>query len=333
MSRTRDNEIPTEAAEAAARWLMRLQDPAASGEDWLAFEQWLAAAPVHLEAYEKLEAVWGELDDRGAEITAALDAPVDLAAWRATRAESGGLSRRTLVAAGSLMAASVAVGVVGVSRLGDAPGQAYATTLGQTRRLRLADGTQVWLNAQSRLNVAMSRDVRRVRMTEGEAVFDVAHDPARPFLIDTGAREVRVVGTRFNLRQRPGAFALTVSHGVVEVRRPDAPQAAPTRLTAGQRLTHRRGAHPVLSTPDDPDTDFAWTEGRLIYADAPLAEVAADLSRSLGLRVRPADPETADLRVTGVLALDDRKTALRRLEAAAPVRAEQGLSGVVLRRR
>jgi transmembrane sensor len=330
MSRERDTNMPTETAEAAARWFARLQDASASGEDWLAFEQWLGASPDHAAAYERLEAVWAELGERGPEITAALDAPANLAAYRAARTSRADVSRRLLIAGGALAAASVAVGIVGVNGLRPAPPQVYSTEPGETRRLTLADGSQVWLNAGSRLEARLGRRAREIRMTEGEAVFDVARDPARPFLIDTGEREVRVVGTRFNLRQRPNAFALTVSHGVVEVRRPG---ETPRRLTAGQRLSHRRGADPELSTVADPDADFAWTRGQLVYSDARLEEVAADLSRSLGVPIRVADRAAGDVRFTGVLALDDRNAVLRRLEAFAPVRAEQGPSAVVLRRR
>jgi transmembrane sensor len=190
----------------------------------------------------------------------------------------------------------------------------------------------VWLNAGSRLEVSLGRDARRVEMADGEALFDVTHDPARPFLITAGDRQVRVVGTRFNLRHRDGEFALTVSRGVVEVR-PTGSAATPTRVMAGQSLVRRRGSATSVLSAASPDTAFAWTRGQLVYSDAPLSEVAADLSRSLGTPIRVADAATGQIPFTGVLALDDRTQVLRRLEAYAPVRAEQDPAGTVLRRR
>ncbi|MBU1375670.1 MAG: FecR domain-containing protein [Alphaproteobacteria bacterium] len=331
MSGERDQQRPMEAADAAVHWFARLQDEAVTGDDWLAFEQWLAADPAHAAAYERLEGLWVDLDDLGEGVAAAMDAPVSLAAHRAVRAGQG-LSRRGWLAAGAGLAASIAVGV-GVANWPMTPVDTYATAPGQTRQLTLADGSKVWMNAGSRLDVRFERRARRVEMAEGEAAFDVTHDPQRPFLIATGDREVRVVGTEFNLRQRADDFALTVRRGVVEVRPDGAADAKPTRVAAGQQLTHKRGTTVGTLSATTPDAAFAWTRGQLVYTDATLSEVAADLSRSLGTPVRVADAATGRMRFTGVLTLDDKDVVLRRLEAFAPVRAERGPTGVTLRRR
>lgn len=164
-------------------------------------------------------------------------------------------------------------------------------------------------------------------------MFDIIHDPDRPFLIDAGDRQVRVVGTEFNLRQRGETFALTVLRGVVHVRSAKASDATPTRVVAGQRLIHRRGVSKSAVSAAPPDAAIAWTRGRLVYRNATLREVAEDLSRSLGTPVRMADPATGRIRFTGVLMLDDKTAVLRRLEAFAALRAEPDREGVVLHRR
>jgi transmembrane sensor len=326
MSGPRDQETAMSTAEAAAQWFARLQDEAATHEDWLAFEQWLAASPAHAAAYDTLERIWVELDDVA---DAVAPAPVSLDERRAARAQP---SRRTWLALGAGLAATLAIGVVTVANW-PAPSTTYQTAPGQTRQLTLADGSHVWLNAGSRLDIRLGRHGRQVQMAEGEAVFDVTHDPARPFQIDTGDREVRVVGTQFDLRQRGDAFALTVRRGLVEVRPSGAPQAAPTRVAAGQRLTHARGAPAGQLSAVSGDDAFAWTRGQLVYTAAPLAEVAADLSRSLGRPVRVADAATGQIPFSGVLTLDDRDAVVRRLESFASVRAETRPDGVVLHRR
>ena len=333
MNGPRDEETAMSTAEAAAQWFTRLQDEAASHEDWLAFEQWLAASPANASAYETLERIWVDLDDAGDAFAAAPQAPavVSLAARRAAHARP---TRRIWLAAGAGLAASLAVGVFTVANR-PAPLQTYIAAPGQTRQLTLADGSHVWLNAGSRLDVRLGRRDRRVQMADGEAVFDVTHDAARPFLIDTGDREVRVVGTRFNLRQRGEAFALTVSRGLVEVRPSGAPQAAPTRVAAGQRLTHVRGAATSQLTATAGDDAFAWTRGQLVYEGAPLSEVAADLSRSLAQPIRVADAATGRMPFTGVLMLDDRAAVLPRLRAFAPIDIVQTRDGktLLMRRR
>ena len=330
MSGERDEDRPTEVAEAAAHWFARLQDEAGTGDDWLAFEQWLAASPAHAAAYERLEVLWVELDDMADEVKSALDAPVSLGAYRTARPDRG-LSRRGWLAAGAGLAASIAIGV-GVTNWPTTPTETFATAAGQTRQVVLADGSKVWLNAGSTMAVRYERRARRIQMADGEAVFDVIHDPQRPFLIDTGDREVRVVGTEFNLRQRGDDFALTVRRGVVEVR-PVGAAGTPTRVPAGQHLTHTAGTPGTVLTTIDPNAVFAWTQGQLVYSNAPLTAVAADLSRSLGTRIEIADAATGRIRFTGVLEIEDTNAVLRRLEAFAPVRAERVRGAILLRRR
>jgi transmembrane sensor len=209
----------------------------------------------------------------------------------------------------------------------------YTTRPGETRRIILEDGTRVHLEAASTIRVRFARRLRRVEVSDAEAVFDVAHDTARPFLIAVGDRQVRVVGTEFNLRHRDGRVALTVRRGVVEVRPADAPDAAPTRVTVGQQLAHVEGQPLQTVTATEPDAAFAWTAGQLIYRDQPLSEVAADLTRRFATPVRAADPQTAALRFTGVLVTDQEADVLRRLEAFAPIRAQRTGDAVVLRRK
>jgi len=323
------------AAEDAAGWFARLQGEAATGDDWLAFERWLAASPAHALAYEKLERLWIELDQ--AEIARDLGAPPPLPRRPLPRRVEPrrGASRRGWLGAGAAVAAGLAMVVVGVGfhpGAGDA-GRVYQTAPGETRVVTLADGSRIRLNAASQITVRFNRDARRVEMADAEAVFDVAHDKSRPFLISVGDRQVRVVGTEFNLRHRDGRVALTVRRGVVEVRPSDALQAQPTRVTVGQQLTHEVGLPVQTLALAEGEAAFAWTNGQLIYRDRPLSEVAGDLSRRFGEPVRAADAETANLRFTGVLVTDREADVLRRLEAFAPIRVEHAGGAVILRRK
>jgi transmembrane sensor len=319
------------AAEEAAGWFARLQGEAATGDDWLAFERWLSASPAHAKAYEQLESLWVDLDhadivDGLGQRPARRALPRDAGTHRRVRP-----GRRAWIVGGAI-AASLAAAAMGVG-VWPAASQTYRTAPGQTRNLTLADGTRIQLNAASQISVSLDRDARRVRMADAEAVFDVAHDTGRPFLITVGDRQVRVVGTQFNLRHRDGRVALTVSRGVVEVRPADAPQAAPTRVTVGQQLAHQEGQALQTLTAAEPDVAFAWTNGQLIYRDRPLSEVAADLSRRFATPVRPADAQTGALRFTGVLVTDREPDVLRRLQAFAPIQVEQARGVVILRRK
>lgn len=335
-------------AEEAAGWFARLQGEAATGGDWLGFERWLRSSPAHTKAYERLEGLWIDLEyapvarELGGRPALVARRPVlvarrQLFAGRrrapSRRASQDQNRRRAWLGAGAAIAASLVVAVgVGLR----APGVTtvtYETAPGQTREITLADGTHIRLNAASKIGVSLGRDARRVQMADAEAAFDVAHDASRPFLIGVGDRQVRVVGTQFNLRHRADRFDLTVRRGIVEVRPADAPRAAPTRVTVGQALTHTAGQASQVLRASDPDQAFAWTSGQLIYRDQPLSDVAADLSRRFAAPVRTADARTAALRFSGVLVTDNEADVLRRLQAYAPVRIERAGDAIILHHR
>ncbi len=239
------------------------------------------------------------------------------------------------LALGGALAASLVAGVFVAANWSTppSPGQTYRTAAGEVRDIALADGTRIELNGASTLHVRLGRDARRVEMADAEATFDVAHDPQRPFLIAVGDRQVRVVGTQFNLSHHDGETALTVRRGVVEVRALDDPAGAATRLVVGQQLRHRDGEATSQVRTVDPDNAFAWTEGQLVYRDAPMSQVAEDLSRRFARPVRVADAATGATRFTGVLVIDNEEAVLRRLEAFAPVKAEPVRGAILLRRR
>jgi transmembrane sensor len=335
------------ALEAAATWLVRLQADDATGDDWLAFEAWLAAEPVHALAYDQVERLWLDLDVDAPELQRALASDPAPAAFapplvttqrrpRRRNSRSGGLLTRRgwMGAAGGAIAAGLAAVLVLQPQPDTAAWMArptvYDAPAGQTRDLKLSDGTQVRLNAGSRISVHVDQATRRVQMADAEAVFDVAHDTRRPFLIRVGDQEVRVVGTQFNLRRRDGRVVLTVSRGVVEVRPLADARATPTRVTVGQELVHMDGESGSLIRVADTEAAFGWTSGRLVYRDAPLSEVAADLQRRYARPVRIADAETARIRFSGVLTLDDEAAVLRRLTAFAPVDAHRAADGAVV---
>ncbi len=324
-----------QAAEEAARWFVRLQSEAADAGDWQAFEAWLAASPDHVAAYEHLESLWVDLEAAPQVIAHRLDQVALRPAPRRTRGIAlRNPGRRAWIAGAGAIAASLVVAVEIANRpAGVDDTLTLRAAPGETRQYVLADGTRINLNAGSEIQVRMGRDARRVTMADAEAVFDVAHDARRPFLITSGDREVRVVGTMFNLRQRDGKMALTVRRGIVEVRPAGAPQAPATRVTVGQQLAHSQGGESVLTADGLSDSAFAWTTGQLVYRGQPLGEVAADLSRRFATPVRTADADAASLRFSGVLVLDNEPAVLRRIEAFAPVTAVRAADGVILRRR
>lgn len=303
--------IPEAVRERAASWHVRLASDDAEEGDWLAFEAWLGEDPIHQRAYEAIEQVWTDLD------AAPASAATNVAPLRARP------PRRAFLRYGAV-AAGLAVAVVGAAIWTTQPRtQVFDTPPGQRQVVALADGTRITINGGSHLTATLGRHERRVVMADAEAVFDVAKDPDRPFYVDAGEREIRVVGTEFNVLRHGGDVSVAVRRGVVEVRPTGAPGAKPVaRLTRGQGLSHRKGQSADTVAQVDPDAALAWTTGRLVFQGEALADVARTLSRYVGHPIEVA-PDAGNLRVTAVLNIGSEDAMLGSLSEFLPVRVER----------
>lgn len=304
-------------AEAGA-WLARLQRQDVSADDGEAFEAWLAEAPGNAPAYRQALALWHEYETRAAEVLAELAAP------RRRPAPN----RRWLVGAGGFaIAAGLAIAVL-PPMLTQPTWDSYETGKAQHRRVALADGSTVDLNAETRLRVSLGRGERQVVLEDGEAIFHVASDQERPFTVAAAEHVVRVVGTQFDVRNRDGELAVTVAEGKVQVRPASASASAPpVMLVRGQKLAIDPAGVTKLSTVD-PQEAFSWRSGRLVYRDQPLSAVVADLNRQFPQQIEIGDPALADIRITGVIVLDDPGAVTQRLSLMLPIRSvpsERGL--------
>jgi len=325
MSEARDRADDARRA-SAADWLVRLQAPDLGEAEAVEFDAWLNERPVNAQAYDAALAVMLEIDAAAAQVLDGLKAASGPRRGRLT----AGARRGWLAAGGVAAAATIALAVLPFGA--PAPtAENFATGKGEHRTVRLADGSTVELNAGSRLSVILGRHERRVALPDGEAVFDVAADKARPFLIDAGDRTVRVVGTRFDVRHRGAAISVTVERGVVEVRPGGEAAGRIWRLHPGQRLDTAQGAASVQLSAVDPQQVEAWRTGRLIYRDQPLGEVVADLNQQFAKPIVLDDPALAETRVSGVLVLDDQDAVIRRLALLAPIKALPSARGILLR--
>lgn len=318
MTAPTDN-LPLDPAlrDLAVAWHVRLASDGADGDDWLEFEAWLSEAPENLRAYEAVETVWAELDH-------VTPAPSVLP----FRPKA---TRRPTVWLGAIAASLVATVIVGSTLWSNMSStQAFDTARGERRVVELADGSHITLNGDSHLTATLSRRERRVVMADAEAVFDVAKDPSRPFFIQAGDREIRVVGTQFNVLHHDGEVTVTVRRGIVEVRPAGEPASPPlARLTKGQGLSHREGQTGDRIGPTDPEAAFAWTEGRLVFRGERLADVAATLNRYGPVPI-VVSPAAADLPVTAVLNLGAQDDMLRTLATFLPVQSRRSGDSIEL---
>jgi transmembrane sensor len=315
--------------DRASAFVVRLQEGASPSERQ-AIADWIEADPRHAVAFARMEAAW-EAGDRLRACPPPIEAPH--ATSHAT-ADIGGrlrVSRRTLVGAG--LAASVAtVGATVAWRyVGDV--DLHHTRLGERRVITLADGSRIHLNTASAVEVAMRKHSRRIRLVKGEALFEVAHDPSRPFLVDAGAARLRAVGTAFNVRIRDTVVELTVTEGVVavaedaaDVHRPDAP-----KIAAGGGAVIGSGAMaPTALNATVLRQRTAWQDGVIELDGETLAQAVEEFNRYRQAPIIVGDPRLANLRVGGRFEVDEAEKFLTAVEGSFPVDAIPADDGSIL---
>jgi transmembrane sensor len=306
--------------EAQARdWLLRLN---AGDADEAACAAWRATSPRHERAFREASLVWHAL---GRTHYARDDA------WRPARSARNAAVRW---GGGMAIAASLALAVVIAPGVLSPPDQSLRTAVAQTRAMKLADGSEIYVGARSAVDVRMGADSRSAVLRDGEAFFEVANDPDRPFTVYAGDTVLRVKGTKFNVRRTPGGVQVSVLEGKVEVSHRSliplaAPRAVDCVLTAGEevRLTGRRVASAPTPVTAEPDS---WRRGRVQYRDAPLREVVADANRYSARPIRLGGGDIGDLQVTVSFRTTAVDELIANLDAGLPVAAARGADGDVV---
>ena len=179
-------------------------------------------------------------------------------------------------------------------------GQTFATSVGERRQVVLKDGTKVLLGPTSRLVVPLIEpdEGDRLVLLDGVAYFRVVHDPAHPFTVKAGDFVIRDVGTAFSVERDDSAGTrVVVDSGSVTVG-PAADRDRDAILNARDRATVDTKGVVVVERSAVSDDDLAWTQGRLVFRDAPLILVGAELYRWYGVRLRVADSSLANLHLT-----------------------------------
>jgi transmembrane sensor len=281
----------------AAGWAAKRDLGTLSAEAQAEFESWLAADIRHLGAYGRAEAVLCRLERLNA---VALE-PVE----HGPIGEAGWTRRGALLAGGATAGIAATVGFY-LAREG-APEATISTQIGQMREVLLPDSSIVSLNTNSEISVRFSREVRNIILLKGEALFDVAKDHDRPFVVSAGDTSVRAVGTSFtvsHLPQKP--IQVLVKEGVVELQRVDTPQALPVRASANIQAIASPGA-PIITVamPENKlARDLEWQNGRIALDNETLKNAAAEFARYSEVHIA-VDAAISDRTVTGLFAAND----------------------------
>lgn len=224
--------------------------------------------------------------------------------------------------------------------------QLYNTTAGQRRSIILNDGTQVWLNADSRLICSNDFDTgseREVSLS-GEAYFKVAHNPLRPFIIHTQKLNVKVLGTELNIEAYPGERkeVAALIRGSIEVSlradpkreiilKPNEKITVLNNMLMSQntfpmkennlRLKENKFIVAPLSTDpllDSGTVETAWMEGKLVFRDEPFGNLAGQMERRYNVQVHFTDDSLKNYRFTGIFSTETISEALHALQLTTP---------------
>lgn len=196
----------------------------------------------------------------------------------------------------------------------------YVTGKAQKSIVDLPDGTRVTLDAESAVDVAFTSGRRDVRLLNGRAFFDVAHDRAHPFAVQAGGRVVTALGTQFDVSLAPGAMRVVLAEGSVSVASAaDGVSAAAVKLTPGQGFAAQDGKAGRISRVDL-DEALAWKQGVVEFQDSPLSEAIGVLNRYTRAQIVIKDPKVAALRITGVFKTGDIPRFGRSVSQVLPVK-------------
>ncbi|MEP9359691.1 FecR domain-containing protein [Sphingomonas sp. KR3-1] len=306
------NGVSQDIAEDARNWVIRLQDTAFA--DWDAFADWLERDPAHLAAYN----VAIETDDAMAALfrtAPSADEPVqDLEPVARPQ-------RRLAWISGGAVAAALAL-IVGWTSLSGPAAQHYATGPGERREVALADGSKMILNGATQVALV---DKREAELVAGEALFEVRHDAAHPFIVKTGDAVLQDAGTVFNVVRDESGLRVSVAEGAVIYQ----PQADAVRLSPGDALSVPAAGKPEVTRTLAADVG-SWRGGQLVYRNVSLERVAADVSRNLGIPVR-AGRGAGDIAFTGTISTQGGPGAvIERIAALTGTRATRAGKGWTL---
>ncbi|MDE1893747.1 MAG: FecR domain-containing protein [Xanthomonadaceae bacterium] len=349
---TDDRQWQDLIAEQAAQWYVAHRDGTLGTKQQNAFVHWLRASPMHVAEYLAIAGVARDIADAAPRDTTPLPqllggtgggdrvvpihavtresvfdrySPHEHRARVRARYHRHTRSRAYWgkVAALALVATAMVLGLRWfVSR---PQVQYYATGHGEQRSLQLPDNTFVRLNSDSAIAVSFSPERRLVEVTRGQAYFEVAKDPLRPFGVRVGSLLIRDIGTAFDVYRQDASTTVTVTEGQVQVwPMPPAPRSfgwlhggQPARgpherplvdLLAGHQA--RIGASGVIESqgPADVDLATAWLQGNIVFEDQSIASVAAQFNRYNNAQISVRDPRIGALPISGTFAAHDVST-------------------------
>jgi transmembrane sensor len=330
--------------QQAADWLARRDARPWSDADKVAFEEWLAASPIHQVEFLRMEYAWEEslrLKALGAGVQSS-KAPRP-GRWVLSGLFRAGFGRRSnrmpaargwrlpmALAAGVLIAAATAAWIAASHY-----GGRYSTAVGRLELIAMTDGSLVTLNTDSVVRIVVSKTERKVDLQRGEAFFKVAKDPSRPFIVTVGEQRVIAVGTQFSVRREATDAQIVVTEGKVRIETGELTPLIPAASVSAGSVAHAsRAGTSIQNRPlAQAEELISWRSGILVLHDMTLAEAAAEFNRYNARKIVIRDPLVGAMHISGSFRATNAEAFVRLLERGYPLHADTEDAGIILTQR
>jgi transmembrane sensor len=319
----------SEILEEATQWVVEMNSGELSDARTKMLHEWLRTSPLHEDLLLEASDVWDETKNLVAENRTVLS--VSKTSW---------IFSPSMAVAALLLVTLTGVFLSGVMNFSGSEQKfvnvKHETRIGEFRTITLSDSSRVTLNTNSKISVAFDdqSEIRRIYLLQGEAYFDVAKDALRPFIVEVNKREVRAVGTAFNIRLDSSYIEVLVKEGIVEfVDLPDVAviRVLPDRLTAGQVLEIQNGAKEVsLMVPEKVEMRLSWQTGRVVFQGDKLIDVVSELSRYTDTRFVFSDDRIESIRVGGSFRIGNVEELLELIKEGFDVNIEKRNDGAIV---
>ncbi len=312
----------------ASEWVAELAGSKSNIQTHRALQNWLDADPRHQQAYTAMQHSLAALGQDHDFLSALY--PVEKLSPEKGRTNRTWRNPAPLAIAAMLL---LSIFGAGLYQFFSQAGDVYSTDIAEVRNIRLADGSILTLGAHSEVTVHYSELERKVALNRGEAFFNIMKAPNQPFSVGVGDITVKVLGTRFDVRKGAEETRVAVEDGSVEVAYPLSPantyETEKNLLTAGKQLVHRQSAAGLQTELSDTHTPGAWRQGRLIYINASLAEIIADINRYYKGQVSLDSEELANLRFTSVFRTNEIDELIETLTVQLPIQMTKAPDGKI----
>ncbi len=304
---------------AAVAWVVRMHADTCTDEERQVFSDWLNASEEHQRVYERIETSWKGLDRFKGQ---AFSTRSQALSYRPVRVKKR-LNRQRLAVAATLL---LTIGFSTFSQYGWYGWPKYYTTeIGTRKRIKLADGTGMDMNSDTRVKVRSNRWQRDVEILRGEVFITVAPDVHRPFVVSAANGQITDIGTAFEVYLQPDIVQVAVQEGRVRI---DAQQTQ--ELSANQALAYKRDGTFTPVSLGSIAKLTAWREGQLVFNNRRLDEVLKELSRYSKTKVRMTNPAMGMLKVSGRFHIDKIDAALNSIAATLNISIQRPNAGMVV---